>query len=78
MKVHGTSNTAQRSSGVQRTGGSLYWVTFIDDAGRFKAVQFLRKKSEAFGAFRVFKAYAEKALGRKIKMLRDDKGGEYM
>lgn len=27
----------------------------------------MRKKSEDFGAFRVFKAYAEKALGRKIK-----------
>lgn len=38
----------------------------------------MRHKSEAFGAFRVFKAYAEKALGRKIKMLRDDKGGGYI
>jgi transposase InsO family protein len=38
----------------------------------------LRRKSDAFGAFKLFKALAENQLGRNIKALHDDKGGEYM
>src|SRR5258705_9040377 len=40
-----------------------YWVTFI-------------AKSDTFEAFKAFKAYAENHHNAKIKMLRDDKGGE--
>ena len=38
----------------------------------------LKRKSDAFAAFKLFKAMAETQLGRKIKALHDDKGGEYM
>ena len=38
----------------------------------------LRAKSNAFAAFKQFKAFAENQLKRTIKALRDDKGGEYM
>ena len=38
----------------------------------------MKRKSEAFGAFKQFKAWAENVTGRKIKILRHDKGGEYM
>ena len=38
----------------------------------------MSNKSEAFSAFKKFKAYAENQLGSTIKSLRDDKGGEYM
>lgn len=63
---------------VQTREGYRYWITFIDDFSRFWVVVQLRKKSEAFDAFKRFKAYAENQLNRKIKALRDDKGGEYM
>jgi hypothetical protein len=38
----------------------------------------MKTKSEAFSAFKRYKAFAENLLGRKIKVPRDDKGGEYM
>jgi hypothetical protein len=38
----------------------------------------LKKKSGAFDAFKIFKAYAETHFGTKLKALQDDKGGEYM
>ena len=38
----------------------------------------LQAKSDTFEAFKSFKAYAENHHGKKIKALRDDKGGEYM
>jgi hypothetical protein len=38
----------------------------------------MKHKDEVFDAFKRFKAYAENHLGLKIKMFRDDKGGEYI
>lgn len=64
--------------GVASPSGYRYWITFIDDKSRFRAVLLLKKKSEAFGAFKQFKAWAERVTGRKIRMIRHDKGGEYI
>src|SRR6266850_2477365 len=58
--------------------GFRYWITFIDDHSRFKAVYLLKRKSEAFAAFKQFKAWAENVTGERLGGLRDDKGGEYM
>jgi len=38
----------------------------------------IKAKSDVFEAFKNFKAYAENQSGHRIKILRDDKGGEYM
>ena len=64
--------------GARSRAGHYYWVTFIDDKSRFKAVMPIKRKSDTFAAFKIFKAYAEKQTGRKIKAIRDDKAGEYM
>ncbi len=58
--------------------GFRYWVSFIDDFSRFKAVYLLKRKSETFAAFKQFKAWSENITGQKLGCLRDDKGGEYM
>src|SRR5882762_269847 len=63
---------------VRTHSGFRYWVTFIDDYTHFRAVFPMRAKSDTFEAFKAFKAYAENHHNGKIKMLRDDKGGEYM
>ena len=39
---------------------------------------FLKKKSEVFEQFCRFKAHVEKQSGNYIKVLRTDKGGEYI
>ena len=54
---------------VQTCEGYRYWITFIDDCTSFRAAMLLRKKSDAFHAFRTFKAYAENQLSAKIKAL---------
>ena len=64
--------------GITSPGGYRYWVTFIDDYTHFRAVMFMKRKSDTFKTFRQFKAWAETVTGRKIKILRHDKGGEYM
>ncbi|THH03395.1 hypothetical protein EW145_g6293 [Phellinidium pouzarii] len=47
---------------VQTRHGYHYWITFIDDHSRHWAVMPLKKKSDAFAAFKHFKAYAENQL----------------
>ena len=41
-------------------------------------VYFLEKKSEAFTYFREFKALVEKQCGHNMKILRTDRGGEFI
>jgi hypothetical protein len=40
-------------------GGSLYYVSFIDDFSRKTWIYFLRKKSEVFEKFKEFKSLVE-------------------
>jgi transposase InsO family protein len=63
---------------VPTVQGYHFWITFIDDHSHFKAIYLLKQKSEAFAAFKQFKAWAENATGQRLGSLRDDKGGEYM
>ena len=58
--------------------GYRYWITFIDDFTRFRAVMFLKTKDQVFDTFKRYKAYAENHLSAKIQCMRCDKGGEYM
>jgi hypothetical protein len=58
--------------------GFCYWVSFIDDYSRYRFILPIKAKSDVFEAFQQFKAYAENQSEQKIKILRDDKGGEYM
>jgi transposase InsO family protein len=58
--------------------GFRYWVSFIDDYSRYRFILPIKAKSDVFEAFKQFKAYAENQSERTIKILRDDKGGEYM
>ena len=53
-------------------------MTFIDDATSHCAAMQLKRKSDAFEAFKTYKAFAENHFQTKMKELQDDKGGEYM
>ena len=63
---------------VQARGGYEYFVTFIDDYSRYGYVYLMHRKSETFGKFKEFLAEAEKQLGKSLKTLRSDRGGEYL
>jgi len=59
-------------------GDNNYFITFIDDFSKKMWVYFLKQKSEACNAFKMFKAFAEKQNGCKVKALIIDKGQEYL
>jgi hypothetical protein len=62
---------------VPSLGGSMYYVSFIDDFSRKTWIYFLRKKSEVFEKFKEFKSLVENQTDKKIKVLRTDNGGEF-
>jgi len=59
-------------------GGFHYFITFTDDFSRFGYVYLMKHKSELFTLFKEFQNEVENQLGKKIKMLRYDRGGEYL
>jgi transposase InsO family protein len=52
-------------------------MVLVDDYSRHVWVRLLKKKSDAFGAFRDWLALVENETGQKLSIFRDDKGGEY-
>ena len=62
---------------VSSLGGSHYYVTFIDDVTRKVWVYFLRQKSDVFQSFKNWKCLVENEIGKKLKCLKSDNGGEY-
>jgi transposase InsO family protein len=62
---------------VKSLGGSLYYVTFIDDYSRKTWLYLLKTKDEVFSKFQEFKEEIENLTSKKIKTLRTNNGGEY-
>lgn len=58
-------------------GGRRYFLTFIDDYSRYSIVYVLRNKSEALKKFEEYVEMAKTQFGRKPKILRSDRGGEF-
>lgn len=59
-------------------GGSHYVLTFIDDYIRKTWVFLIKQKSEMFERFHQYKALVENQSGYYIKVLRTNRGGEYI
>ncbi|GJS29651.1 gag-pol polyprotein [Tanacetum coccineum] len=62
---------------VQSLGGAKYFVSFIDDYSRRCWVYSIKKKSNVFEVFKVYKARVKLDSGKKIKCLKTDNGSEY-
>jgi transposase InsO family protein len=58
--------------------GDRYFITFTDDYSRYGYVYLMRHKSESFEKFKEFKTEVENQLNKSIKVLRSDRGGEYL
>lgn len=65
---------------VMARGGYYYFITFTDDISRYGYVYLMKNKSDSFEKFKEYKAEVEKQIGggASIKILRSDRGGEYL
>ena len=57
--------------------GYNYFVTFTDDFSRYGYVYLMRYKSKTFKKFKKFNE-VQNQLGKSIKAIRSDQGGEYL
>jgi hypothetical protein len=62
---------------VSSLGGSHFYVTFIDDATRKTWVYCIRQKSDVFYTFKKWKTLVENEIGKRLKCLILENGGEY-
>ena len=63
---------------TQAYGGYSYFITFTDDFSRYGFVYLMKHKSDAFEKFLEYQSMVEKQTGKSIKILRSDRGGEYL
>ena len=63
---------------TQAKGGYEYFITFTNGYSRYGYMYLMRRKSEAFEKFKEFRAEVENQLGKHIKAIRSDSGGEYL
>ena len=52
-------------------------MLFVDDYSRMMTVMFLKHKSDAFQMFKWYLARVEKEIGKSLKCLRSNRGGEF-
>ena len=62
---------------VQSYKGDNYIMLFIDDYSRMMTIMFLKKKYDAFQMFKWYLARVEKKIGKSLKCLRSNRGGEF-
>ncbi|GJV27832.1 pol polyprotein [Tanacetum coccineum] len=59
-------------------GGNKYFIMFIYLCTKYCYVYCLKSKDEAIEKFVLYKTKVKNQLGKKIKVVRSDRGGEYM
>ena len=59
-------------------GDNKYFISFIDDYTRKIWIYFIKNISTAFSIFKKYKAMVERESENKIKILRSDRGAEYI
>ena len=62
---------------VQSYKGDKYILLFVDDYSRMMTVMFLKQKFDAFQMFKWYLERVEKEIGKNLKCLRSDRGGEF-
>ena len=58
-------------------GGRWYFLLLMDDCSRYMWLQLLTSKDEATVAIKKFKTRAEAESGKKLHVLRTNRGGEF-
>lgn len=63
---------------TQLIGGSRYFISIIDACSNWVSIYMMSRKSDAMECLKHYEKMAERNTGRKIRVFRSDRGGEYM
>ena len=64
--------------GIESYNEDKYFILFVDDYSRMMTIMYLKETSEVFQKFKWYLARVEKEIGKRLKCLRSDKGGEFI
>ena len=64
--------------GIESYSVEKFFILFVDDYSRMMTVMYLREKSEEFEKFKWYLARVEKEIGKILKCLRSNRGGEFI
>jgi len=62
----------------ETVGGNKYFMLLVDDHSRWMQAYMLQSKDQACDVFVKYKAKVENFTGCKVKVLRSDRGGEFL
>ena len=62
---------------IASNGGRRYFLLLMDDCSRYMCLQLLTSKDEAAAMIKKFKMRAEAESGKKLRVLRTDRGDEF-
>jgi transposase InsO family protein len=62
---------------IASLGGYLYFMVIVDDYSKMVWVRFMANKSSAFQHFAEFITLIEAQIGKKVLVIRFDRGGEF-
>ena len=66
------------SINIRAHGGYECFITFTDAHSRYRYVYLMHYKSDSFEKFKEYRTEVEKQLGKYVKVIRSDRGGEYL
>ncbi|KAL4379185.1 hypothetical protein GQ457_02G025820 [Hibiscus cannabinus] len=78
LRVGNGARVVALAVGTYARGGYQYFITFTDDFSRYGYIYLMRHKSEALEKFKEFKNEVQNQHGKSIKVLRSNRGGEYL
>ena len=64
--------------GIESYSGENIFILFVDNYSRMMIAMCLKEKLEAFQKFKWHLARVDKEIGKKLKCLRLEKGGEFI
>ena len=62
--------------GTKSYSGDKFFILFVGEYSRMMIVMYLKEKAKSFQKFKLYLARVEKEIGKKLKCLRLDRGGE--
>lgn len=63
---------------IESMGENKFFLLLVDDYTHMTWIFFLMSKGEAYEKFQIFQAMVERESVKKIKILRSDRGGEFL
>ena len=64
--------------GIESYSGDMYFILFVDNYSRMMILIYLKERYKDFQKFKWYLVRVEKEIGKKLKFLSSNRGGEFI